>query len=60
MPKCPHCGSAKCPDLIETVYEEDGGLINVVRRYICRDCKRSFVGYTTYVWDNMEEEFEEE
>lgn len=58
MTKCPHCGSTKYPNLIETDYDEDGSLINVIRYYICRDCKHTFVGYTTYVWNNMEEEFE--
>lgn len=60
MPKCPHCGSIRYHDLYETIYDEDGSLLNVTRRYTCLDCGEGFVGYTTYVWNNMEEEFEKE
>lgn len=60
MTKCPHCGSTNYPHLDETIYDEDGDLLNVIRRYTCSNCGECFVGYTTYVWNNMEEEFEKE
>ena len=60
MIKCPHCGSTNYPHLDETIYDEDGDLLNVIRRYTCSNCGKRFVGYTTYVWNNMEEEFEKE
>lgn len=61
MNKCPHCGNpAHHAHLDETIYDEDGYLLNVIRRYTCFNCGERFVGYTTYVWNNMEEEFEKE
>ena len=60
MTKCPHCGSTNYPHLDETIYDEDGDILNVIRRYTCSNCGERFVGYTNYVWDNMEEEFEKE
>jgi transposase-like protein len=60
MIKCPHCGSTNYPHLYETIYDEDGDLLHVIRRYTCLDCGKGFVGCTTYVWDNIEEEFEKE
>ena len=61
MPKCPHCGGpAHRAYLDETIYDEDGDLLNVIRRYTCFNCGERFVGYTTYVWNNMDEEFEKE
>ena len=61
MPKCPHCGGpAHQSYLDETIFDEDGDILNVIRRYTCFNCGERFVGYTTYVWNNMEEEFEKE
>lgn len=60
MSKCPHCGSIRYHDLYETIYDENGDYLNVTRRYTCLDCGEDFVGHTTYVWDNVEEEFEKE
>jgi hypothetical protein len=39
---------------------KDGDILNVIRRYTCFNCGERFVGYTTYVWNDMEEEFEKE
>lgn len=61
MNKCPHCGgSANQSYLDQTIYDEDGDILNVIRRYTCFNCGGRFVGYTTYVWNYMEEEFEKE
>jgi transcriptional regulator NrdR family protein len=61
MSKCPHCGGpAHQSYLDKTIYDEDGDILNVIRRYTCFNCGERFVGYTTYVWNNMEEEFEKE
>lgn len=60
MVKCPHCGSINQAYLDETIYDEDGDFITVIRRYTCFNCGEHFVGCTNYLWDNMEEEFEKE
>ena len=61
MSKCPHCGNpAHHAHLDETIYDEDGYLLEVIRRYTCTHCGEHFVGRTTFVWNNMEEEFEKE
>lgn len=60
MTKCPHCGAINRELLDQTIYDEDGYLLNVIRRYTCSECGEHFVGFTTFVWNNMEEEFEKE
>lgn len=60
MVKCPHCGAINREILDQTIYDEDGYLLNVIRRYTCSECGGRFVGFTTFVWNNMEEEFEKE
>ena len=55
MSKCPHCGSIRYHDLYETIYDEDGSLLNVIRRYTCLDCGRKFKALAVFTFVGYEE-----
>lgn len=57
MPKCPHCGSTAQVREEETIYDENGWDINVIRRYSC-GCGCRFSLTSTYTCNDQYEELE--
>lgn len=47
MTRCPNCGSSVQSKIMETKYNEDGWIIEVVRTYKCK-CGQVFTGTSFY------------
>lgn len=57
MPKCPRCGSTAQVRERETIYDENGWEISVIRRYYC-GCGCCFSLTSVYICNDEYEELE--
>ena len=55
MAKCPYCQSTKEPELIDTLWSEDGWTAYRVNTYACPDCGKTYEGSARFASDGIEE-----
>ena len=52
---CPHCQSTKDPEVIDTLWAEDGWTAYRINTYVCPDCGATYEGSAKFESDGIEE-----
>lgn len=52
---CPHCQSTEDPEVINTLWSEDGWTAYRINTYVCPDCGATYEGSAKFESDGIEE-----
>ena len=53
--QCPHCQSTEDPEVVDTLWSEDGWTVYRINTYVCSDCGAAYEGSAMFESDGVED-----